>query len=206
MTNGLFNFFNDFSKLFYWLLLLTSWFLTADIVGLFFLKKSLEEIFTVIRISDLLIIFIFHIVFILTSLIIYKLLGFARLFTPKIFIKGDDIDFQKENYRYSEILNNAVKTNNQTMYNYYKDSKNENNNRKNQKYLCFATILLLILAVSLKDSYVRLAFENYNDDSLLRRIVISIIITFDLLGLLVMFHENNDSDYTDIKKEEQGNK
>lgn len=204
MTNGLFNFFNDFNKLFYWLLLLTSWFLTADIVGLFFLKKSLEEIFTVIRISDLLIIFIFHIVFILTSLIIYKLLRFARLFTPKVFIKGDDIDFQKGNYTYSEILNNAVKTNNQTMYNYYKDSKNENNNRKNQKYLCFATILLLILAVSIKDSYVRLAFENYNDDSLLRRIVISIIITFDLLGLLVIFHEHNDSDYTDIKKEEQG--
>ena len=126
----------------------------------------------------------------------------ARLAIPNIFIKDNTIDFQKGNYRYSEILNKAVRTNNQTMYNYYRDSKNENNNRKNQKYLCFATILLLILAISLKDSYVRSTFENYNDDSWLIRIIISIIITFDLLGLLVIFHENTDSDYTDIEKEQ----
>ena len=206
MINGLFNFFNDFSKLFYWLLLLTSWFLSADIVGIFFLKKSLEEIFTVIKINDIIVIFIFHTVFILTSLIIYKFLGLARLAIPSALIKESNIDFQKKSYRYSEILNKAVITNNQTMYNYYKDSKNENNNRKNQKYLCFATILLLILAISLEGSYVRLAFENYNDDSWLRRIIITIIIIFDLLGLLVIFHENTDSDYTDIEKEELLNK
>ncbi|KAB1230822.1 hypothetical protein [Chryseobacterium viscerum] len=206
MINGLYNFFNDFSKLFYWLLLLTSWFLSADIVGVFFLKKSLEEIFSVIQISDIIMIFIFHTLFILTSLIIYKSLGLVRLAMPNVFIKDNNIDFQKGNYRYSEILNKAVRTNNQTMYNYYKDSKNENTSLKNQKYLCFATILLLILAVSLEDSYVRLAFENYNDDSWLKRIIISIIIIFDLLGLLVIFHENTDSDYTDIQKEEPLNK
>lgn len=206
MINGLYNFFNDFSKLFYWLLLLTSWFLSADIVGVFFLKKSLEEIFFVIQISDIIMIFIFHTLFILTSLIIYKSLGLVRLAMPNVFIKDNNIDFQKGNYRYSEILNKAVRNNNQTMYNYYKDSKNENTSVKNQKYLCFATILLLILAVSLEDSYVRLAFENYNDDSWLKRIIISIIIIFDLLGLLVIFHENTDSDYTDIQKEEPLNK
>ncbi|WP_313090603.1 hypothetical protein [Chryseobacterium flavum] len=202
MINGLFNLFSDYDKLFYWLLLLTSWFLSADIVGIFFLKKSMEEIFDVIKISDIILIFIFHTLFIISSLIIYKAFGLARLAIPNSLFKDKNIDYQKENYKYSEILNKAVKTNNQTMYNYYKDSKSENSSRRNQKYLCFATILLLILDSSLKDSYVRLAFENYNDDNLLKRIIILIIIIFDLLGLFVIFHENTDSDHTDIKKEE----
>lgn len=202
MINGLFNFFSDYNKLFYWLLLLTSWFLSADIIAVLFLSKSVEEIFTMNNISDILVVFIFHTLFILTSLIIYKVLGLAKLAIPNALVKDHNFDYQKGNYKYSEILNKAVKTNNQTMYNYYKDSKNENNSRKNQKYLCFATILLLILTISLKDSYVRSTFENYNDDSWLIRIIISIIITFDLLGLLVIFHENTDSDYTEIEKEE----
>ncbi|TLX24346.1 hypothetical protein FE904_16895 [Chryseobacterium indologenes] len=202
MINGLFNFFSDYDKLFYWLLLLTSWFLSADIVGIFFLKKTMEEIFEVIKISDIIMIFIFHTLFILTSLLIYKSLGLVRLAIPNVLIKDNNVDYRKGNYKYSEILKKAVGSNNQTMYNYYKDSKNENNSKKNQKYLCFATILLLILAVSLKDSYVRVAFKNYDDDSWLRRIIISIIIAFDLLGLLVIFNENTDLDYTEIEKEE----
>ncbi|OCA74635.1 hypothetical protein [Chryseobacterium arthrosphaerae] len=206
MINGLFNFFSDYDKLFYWLLLLTSWFLSADIVAVLFLNKSVEEIFTMSNISDILIVFIFHIIFILTSSIVYRFFAFISLFIPKVFIRENDFDYKKGYYSYSEILNKAVQTNNQTMYNFYKDCKNGASNRENRKYLCFTTILLFILALVLEDSYLRLAYENYKNGSLLKTIIISIIVLFDLLGLFVIFHEEHDLEYTSIKKEEITNK
>ena len=201
--NSLYKYFEDFSKLFYWLLILTSWLLTADIVGLFFLNKTFSDIFSDLKISEILLIFMVQTIFILTSMVIYRFIQFIWILLPKTNMKNNtDYKINRDYYTSSELLDTAVKTNNQTMYNHFKDHKDELKSDLNQKYLCFTVVLLLILSLFLENSILRYLFKNFNDFATIKKLVIGLVITFDLLGLLVLFHGDNSSDYTDIKKED----
>lgn len=203
--NSLYKYFEDFSKLFYWLLILTSWLLTADIVGLFFLNKTCSEIFSDLKTSEIVLIFMVQPAFILTSMIIYRSLQFIWILVPKTNKDSDndyDYEIRRNYYTSTELLNMAVKTNNQTMYNYAKDYKDDIKSDLNQKYLCFTVILLLILNLCLENSILRDSFKNYNDFAAIKRVVTVLVITFDLLGLFVLFHGDKNSDYTDIRKKD----
>lgn len=199
--NTIHKFFEDFDKLFYWLLILTSWLLTADIVGLFFLNKTINEIFSEIIISEILLIFMSQIIFILTSVVIYNFIKLIWVFLPKIKMNNDiDYKVNRDYYTSSELLNNAVKTNNQTMYNHYKDYKDGLKLEVNQKYLCSNVVLLMILSLCFGNSTLRVIIENYESFSTTKKMIVSFFIFFDLLGLFILFIGNSNSDYTEILK------
>jgi hypothetical protein len=201
--NNIHKFFDDFSKLFYWLLILTSWLLTADIIGNLFLSKSINDIFTKINISDLLMIFMFQIMFILTSVVIYNLIKIIKVFVFKI--NSIDNTDKKNYYTSSELLNNAIKTNNQTMYNYYKDYKDEHKFDLNQKYLCFTVILLVILSISVEKSILRIIFEDFYSFTIIKKGVIVLVTLFNFIALLFMLDDDYNSYYTNIKKSDSVN-
>ncbi len=201
--NSLHKYFEDFSKLFYWLLILTSWLLTADVVGLFFLDKTFFKIFNDLKISEVLLIFMVQIIFILTSVVIYGFIQLTLILLPKLSMRYDiDYKTNKDYYTSSELLNTAVKTNNQTMYNHFRDHKDELKSDLNQKYLCFTVVLLLILSSCLEKSILRNLFENFNSFVTTKKFVIIFVIAFDLIGLLVLFHDGNNYDYTGVRKED----
>ena len=201
--NSLYKYFEDFSKLFYWLLILTSWLLTADIVGLFFIDKTYSEIFSDLKISEVLLIFMVQTTFILTSIIIYRVLQFIWILVPKNNKDSyNDYEISRNYYTPSELLNTAVKTNNPTMYSYVKDYKDDIKSDLNQKYLCFTVVLLLILDLCLENSILRDFIKNYNDFTVIKKMAIIIVIASVSLGLFVLFHGGNKSDYTNIRKEE----
>ncbi|WP_394772967.1 hypothetical protein [Flavobacterium sp.] len=198
--NNIHKFFDDFNKLFYWLSILTSWLLTADIVGNLFLNKSINDIFIKINISDLLIIFISQIIFILTSVVIFKAIILLRFFLSKILPNNEEYDTPTEYHTYHELLEHAIKNNNQTMYNYYKDSKSDIKFNQNQKYLCFAILLMASLSLSFDNSILMIIFSNYDSYSILKKLSILIIVFLDSFGLLILFTEKGTSNNTFIKK------
>lgn len=206
LMNTTHKYFNDFSKLFYWLLILTSWLLTADIIGNLFLDKSINDIFSKINISDLLIIFMFQIIFILTSVVIFKFIKLIIVFVLKINLTdNNDYKTNKDYYTSSELLNNAIKTNNQTMYNYYKDYKDEHKFDLNQKYLCFTVILLVILSISVEKSILRIIFEDFYSFTIIKKGVIILVMLFNFIALLFMLGDNYNSYFTNIKKSDSVN-
>lgn len=202
--NALHKYFEDFSKLFYWLLILTSWLLTADIVGLLFLDKTFNELFHDLKIVEILLIFMVQTIFILTSMIMYRFIQLIWLIVPKKNKKNNTIDYKanKNYYTYSELLTTAVKTNNQTMYNHFRNHKDELKSDLSQKYLCFTIILLLILSLCLEKSILKNLFDNFNSFVTIKKVVIGLLVIFDSLGLLVLFHDGDNSDYTSVKKED----
>lgn len=206
LMNTTHKYFNDFSKLFYWLLILTSWLLTADIIGNLFLSKSINDIFSKINISDLIIIFMFQIIFILTSVVIFNFIKLIIVFVLKINLTdNNDYKTNKDYYTSSELLNNAIKTNNQTMYNYYKDYNDELISELNKKYLCFTVILLVILSICLEKSILRIIFDDFVCFTTIKKVIIILVIFFDCCALLLMLLNNDDSYYTNIKKSDRVN-
>ncbi|OXB09762.1 hypothetical protein B0A81_04910, partial [Flavobacterium plurextorum] len=141
MLNNIHKFFDNFNTLFYWLLILTTWLLAGDISGNLFLNKPLSIILETLKIDDLLVIFVSQILFILTSLIIYEIIKITALFISKNSPENTKDDISRQYMSYDELINTAVKNNNQTMYNYSKDFQNEIMHFQNQKHLCFTIIL-----------------------------------------------------------------
>ncbi|OXA99757.1 hypothetical protein B0A81_21220 [Flavobacterium plurextorum] len=76
------------------------------------------------------------------------------------------------------------------MYNYSKDFQNEIMHFQNQKHLCFTIILLIIISLFLEKSIINIISENFNNYSFSKRTFLSLIIVFDLLGLLFFFTKN----------------
>ncbi|PIF69796.1 hypothetical protein NLG42_04590 [Flavobacterium plurextorum] len=190
MLNNIHKFFDNFNTLFYWLLILTTWLLAGDISGNLFLNKPLSIILETLKIDDLLVIFVSQIVFILTSLIIYEIIKITALFISKNSPENTKDDISRQYMSYDELINTAVKNNNQTMYNYSKDFQNEIKHFQNQKHLCFTIILLIIISLFLEKSIINIISENFNNYSFSKRSFLSLIIVFDLLGLLFFFTKN----------------
>lgn len=190
MLNNIHKFFDNFNTLFYWLLILTTWLLAGDISGNLFLNKPLSIILETVKIDDLLVIFVSQIVFILTSLIIYEMIKITALLISKNSPENTKDDISREFMSYDELVNTAVKNNNQTMYNYSKDFQNEIKHFQNQKHLCFTIILLIIISLFLEKSIINIISENFNNYSFSKRTFLSLIIVFDLLGLLFFFTKN----------------
>ncbi|MEG1227204.1 MAG: hypothetical protein RSD71_00785 [Flavobacterium sp.] len=190
MLNNIHKFFDNFNTLFYWLLILTTWLLAGDISGNLFLNKPLSIILETLKIDDLLVIFVSQIVFILTSLIIYEIIKITTLLISKNSSENTKDDISREYMSYDELINTAVKNNNQTMYNYSKDFQNEIKHFQNQKHLCFTIILLIIISLFLEKSIINIISENFNNYSFSKRTFLSLIIVFDLLGLLFFFTKN----------------
>lgn len=190
MLNNIHKFFDNFNTLFYWLLILTTWLLAGDISGNLFLNKPLSIILETLKIDDLLVIFVSQIVFILTSLIIYEIIKITALFISKNSPENTKDDISRQYMSYDELINTAVKNNNQTMYNYSKDFQNEIKHFQNQKHLCFTIILLIIISLFLEKSIINIISENFNNYSFSKRTFLSLIIVFDLLGLLFFFTKN----------------
>ncbi len=190
MLNNIHKFFDNFNTLFYWLLILTTWLLAGDISGNLFLNKPLSIILETVKIDDLLVIFVSQIVFILTSLIIYEMIKITALLISKNSPENTKDDISREFMSYDELINTAVKNNNQTMYNYSKDFQNEIKHFQNQKHLCFTIILLIIISLFLEKSIINIISENFNNYSFSKRTFLSLIIVFDLLGLLFFFTKN----------------
>lgn len=190
MLNNIHKFFDNFNTLFYWLLILTTWLLAGDISGNLFLNKPLSIILETLKIDDLLVIFVSQIVFILTSLIIYEIIKITALLISKNSSENTKDDISREYMSYDELINTAVKNNNQTMYNYSKDFQNEIKHFQNQKHLCFTIILLIIISLFLEKSIINIISENFNNYSFSKRTFLSLIIVFDLLGLLFFFTKN----------------
>ena len=190
MLNNIHKFFDNFNTLFYWLLILTTWLLAGDISGNLFLNKPLSIILETVKIDDLLVIFVSQIVFILTSLIIYEMIKITALLISKNSPENTKDDISREFMSYDELINTAVKNNNQTMYNYSKDFQNEIKHFQNQKHLCFTIILLIIISFFLEKSIINIISENFNNYSFSKRTFLSLIIVFDLLGLLFFFTKN----------------
>ena len=190
MLNNIHKFFDNFNTLFYWLLILTTWLLAGDISGNLFLNKPLSIILETVKIDDLLVIFVSQIVFILTSLIIYEMIKITALLISKNSPENTKDDISREFMSYDELINRAVKNNNQTMYNYSKDFQNEIKHFQNQKHLCFTIILLIIISFFLEKSIINIISENFNNYSFSKRTFLSLIIVFDLLGLLFFFTKN----------------
>lgn len=190
MLNNIHKFFDNFNTLFYWLLILTTWLLAGDISGNLFLNKPLSIILETLKIDDLLVIFVSQIVFILTSLIIYEIIKITALLISKNSPENTKDDISRQYMSYDELINTAVKNNNQTMYNYSKDFQNEIKHFQNQKHLCFTIILLIIISLFLEKSIINIISENFNNYSFSKRTFLSLIIVFDLLGLLFFFTKN----------------
>ena len=190
MLNNIHKFFDNFNTLFYWLLILTTWLLAGDISGNLFLNKPLSIILETVKIDDLLVIFVSQIVFILTSLIIYEMIKITALLISKNSPENTKDDISREFMSYDELINRAVKNNNQTMYNYSKDFQNEIKHFQNQKHLCFTIILLIIISLFIEKSIINIISENFNNYSFSKRTFLSLIIVFDLLGLLFFFTKN----------------
>ncbi|MEG0848234.1 MAG: hypothetical protein RSF34_09475 [Flavobacterium sp.] len=190
MLNNIHKFFDNFNTLFYWLLILTTWLLAGDISGNLFLNKPLSIILETLKIDDLLVIFVSQIVFILTSLIIYEIIKITALLISKNSSENTKDDISRQYMSYDELINTAVKNNNQTMYNYSKDFQNEIKHFQNQKHLCFTIILLIIISLFLEKSIINIISENFNNYSFSKRTFLSLIIVFDLLGLLFFFTKN----------------
>lgn len=190
MLNNIHKFFDNFNTLFYWLLILTTWLLAGDISGNLFLNKPLSIILETLKIDDLLVIFVSQIVFILTSLIIYEIIKITALLISKNSSENTKDDISREYMSYDELINTAVKNNNQTMYNYSKDFQNEIKHFQNQKHLSFTIILLIIISLFLEKSIINIISENFNNYSFSKRTFLSLIIVFDLLGLLFFFTKN----------------
>lgn len=190
MLNNIHKFFDNFNTLFYWLLILTTWLLAGDISGNLFLNKPLSIILETLKIDDLLVIFVSQILFILTSLIIYEIIKITALFISKNSPENTKDDISRQYMSYDELINTAVKNNNQTMYNYSKDFQNEIMHFQNQKHLCFTIILLIIISLFLEKSIINIISENFNNYSFSKRTFLSLIIVFDLLGLLFFFTKN----------------
>ncbi len=192
------DFYKDFNKLFYWLLILTSWILTADNIGNLFLNKSINEILEKTTVGDFLTVFTCQIIVILTCRIIYEFINIVSVFIPQT--QSEDSFRSKQNYKHEELLEEAIKTNNHTMYLYYKDSQSEIKFKRYQKYLCFTVILLFILNICIENSLLRIISENYYNYILPVRIIIMLIIFFNFLGLFLFFIETIDVNNSDIKK------
>ena len=190
MLNNIHKFFDNFNTLFYWLLILTTWLLAGDISGNLFLNKPLSIILETLKIDDLLVIFVSQIVFILTSLIIYEIIKITALLISKNSPENTKDDISRQYMSYDELINTAVKNNNQTMYNYSKDFQNEIKHFQNQKHLSFTIILLIIISLFLEKSIINIISENFNNYSFSKRTFLSLIIVFDLLGLLFFFTKN----------------
>jgi hypothetical protein len=197
--NTLYKFFEDYNKLFFWLLLLLSFILTADIVGLLFFNNRFVDLFTKTNISKLLIIFIVQIVIIIVSKVIY--------YTLKILLPNENKNTSSEDSEYyfssTELLNKSVKENNQTMYNYYLSHKEELKSEQNQKQICFSVILIFIINLFIENSLSREIVENFHSFTLFKKTFILIINFFGLLGILVLFKSNNKSNYTEIIKKDK---
>lgn len=198
--NNIHKFFEDFNKLFYWSLIVISWLLTADIIGNLFFNKSINEIFTKINFSELLIISASQIIIIFTIITLYELIKFISVFVPKISSTDSNDDLKKFYISYDELLDKAIKDNNQTMYNYYKDAQKEIRLHQNQKYLCWTVFFLLILNFCIEKNTLSIIAENYNKYGYFKKMIISFLIMVDFLGLILFLLKRNNLYYSDIKK------
>jgi hypothetical protein len=102
-------------------------------------------LFSKILFKDWLIISMLQILITFTIVVICKSLILISLLFPK-YLRMQDNSEDRSKYCYSsdELLNKAAKTNNQTMYNYYTNHKEEVKAKLNSKYMCLAMLLLVI--------------------------------------------------------------
>jgi hypothetical protein len=193
----LIKFFDDFKRLFYLSIIFTSWALSADIASKYILNKSINVVYENINIKDWLIISMLHIATIFTAIVIYNVIKYIQLLFPN-FITSYDNDIYY--YSYGELLNEAVLTDNQTMYNYYNKHKSEVKSKLNMRYVCLSILLLIVLDSINKDSVVSTLLKKFNDLSFLQRAPISVLILFHMLGLLIILFGKSSLEYTYIKK------
>lgn len=193
----LIKFFDDFKRLFYLSIIVTSWALSADIASKYILNKSINVVYENINIKDWLIISMLHIAAIFTAIVIYNVIKYIQLLFPN-FITSYDNDIYY--YSYDELLNEAVLTDNQTMYNYYNKHKSEVKSKLNMRYVCLSILLLIVLDSINKDSVVSTLLKKFNDLSFLQRAPILVLILFHMLGLLIILLGKSSLEYTYIKK------
>ncbi len=200
------DFFKDFNKLLYWLLIFSSWFITADIYCTLFLNIDIYNFLTKFNIAQILLIFILQIILILSGKILYELISFIKDLIVCKWSKNNEQQF-KDNYNYTDLLNESVTTNNQTMYNYYKDGKEKVDFIKYQKRLIFTAIVLLFLNFLIEGTSFNKMVYQYENTSQRIRTLFSVIMIIDIIGIFVFFgyHQSKYFEYSEIRKKPKQN-